>query len=115
EHAVREFATHGDCVFLGRVAGRVLRDHGGVLRVFICAPSEWRVTHLIAALGLDERTARSEIQRIDAGREEYARTWYDVELADARNYDLTLDSSRYGVDGSVELILAALHAGADPA
>ena len=104
ERAVREFADRGDCVIVGRSAGAVLGRRSDVLRVFLTAPIEWRVAHLREALQFDERTAKSEIQRIDSAREAYVARWYQSAWRDLRKYDLVVDTSRVGVDGAIGVI-----------
>ncbi len=110
EAAVREEATAGDAVILGRMAGAVLGRRDDVVRVFLHAPLAWRVEHVVASLGVGEAAARAEIARIDEARRTYAREGYRVTWGDARSYDLVLDTSRFGVHGSAAAIVAAVHA-----
>jgi len=110
EDAVREEATSGDAVIVGRMASVILADRPGVLRAFIHAPLAWRIAHVVESLHVGEAEARDEIGRIDEARRTYAREGYRVTWGDPRNYDLVLDSSRFGVAGSAAVIAAAVHA-----
>jgi len=110
EDAVREEATAGDAVIVGRMASAILAGRRDVLRVFISAPLDWRVRHVVESLRVDEAAARAEIARIDEARRTYAREGYRVTWGDPRNYDLVLDSSRFGVAGSAAVIAAAVRA-----
>jgi cytidylate kinase len=110
EEAVREEATPGDVVIVGRMAGMILAARPDVVRVFLNAPLAWRVKHVAESLGVDEAAARAEIARIDDARRTYAREGYNVTWGDPRIYDLVLDTSRFGVEGSAEIIVTAVHA-----
>jgi cytidylate kinase len=110
EQAVRDEAAAGDAVIVGRMASAILSARRDVLRVFLHAPLAWRIAHVAESLGVDEAEARAEIGRIDEARRTYAREGYRVTWGDPRNYDLVLDSSRFGVEGSADLIVAAVRA-----
>ena len=45
--AVREYAAKGNCVIVGRGAFAILGARPDVLRVFMHAPREWRVAHVM--------------------------------------------------------------------
>ena len=110
--AVRDEAAGGNVVIVGRMASAILGPRSDVLRVFIHAPLVWRVAHVAASLGVDEAAAREEIARIDEARRTYAREGYRVTWGDPRTYDLILDSSRFGVNGSAEIVIGAVRAAA---
>ena len=110
EGAVREEATAGDAVIVGRMASAVLGRRPDVLRVFVHAPLDWRVAHVVESLGVNEQAARAEIARIDEARRAYAREGYQVAWGDPRAYDLVVDTSRFAIDGAAAVIVAAARA-----
>jgi cytidylate kinase len=110
EAAVREEAEGGDAVIVGRMASVILRERPDVARVFLHAPLAWRAERVAESLGVDLAAARTEIARIDEARRTYAREGYRVTWGDPRNYDLVIDTSRFGVEGSAEIIVTAVHA-----
>jgi cytidylate kinase len=110
EDAVREEATTGDVIIVGRMASAILAGRPDLLRVFVYAPQAWRIAHVVESLHVDEAAARAEIARIDEARRTYAREGYRVTWGEPRNYDLVLDSSRFGVAGSADVIAAAVRA-----
>ena len=111
EAAVREEADGGDAVIVGRMGSVVLAGRPDVLRVFVHAPLAWRIAHVVESLGVSEAAARAEIARIDEARRTYAREGYRVTWGDPRNYDVVVDSSRFGTGGTAELLAAAVRAG----
>ncbi len=104
---INEAADAGNVIVVGRLGNIILHDRPDVLRVFLTAPLEWRVTQIMAALGMTDAAARAEIARVDGGRRHHARDQFDFEWGDPHYYDLVLDVSHFGVDGSIALIDAA--------
>jgi cytidylate kinase len=112
EAAVREEAAAGDAVIVGRAAGAVLRGRPDLVRVYVHAPLAWRATRVAQSLAIDEAAARAEIARIDEARRTYARDGYRIGAGDFANYDLVIDTSRFGVVGAGDIIVAAVRAAA---
>jgi hypothetical protein len=98
----------GDVVIVGRLAGAIVGPRHDVVRVFIHAPLSWRIANVGRSLGCDPRQARAEIMRIDEARRTYARESYAMAWGDPHNYDLLVDSSRFGIDGAATLIAGAV-------
>jgi len=103
--AIRDLAAQGSAVFVGRASDYVLRDMDTV-DVFIHAPLEVRGQRVAERLGITPEEALSLIEKNDKTRKEY----YDLfTLGDnwgvASNYDLCIDSSILGIEGSAELII----------
>jgi cytidylate kinase len=110
EQLIREAADAGDVIVVGRLGNVVLRGRPDVLRVFLTAPPAWRIAQIVASLGVSESSARAEVARVDSRRRSYAREQYDFDWGDPHYYDLVIDVSRFGVDGSIALIDAARRA-----
>jgi cytidylate kinase len=108
QDAVREYASHGNVVIVGRGASAILGPRPDVLRVFVRAPREWRITRVAQTMGASQATAESEVDRIDRARSAYIRDWYGLTFGDSRNYDLCLDVSRLGTAESAALVVAAV-------
>ncbi len=110
QEAVREYAAHGNAVIIGRGGHAILGRGPGVLRVFMVAPREWRIRHIMEGAGVDEKTAAAEMDRIDRARRDYLRAYYDLEWGDPANYDLVLDTSTFGVEHAAGIIVSAAEA-----
>lgn len=107
QEAVREYAARGNAVIVGRGAHAVLGRGPGVLRVFMHAPRAWRIGRIVDALGTEERVAASEIDRVDRGRAAYMKAHYNETWTDPWNYDLCLDVSHFGAEGSAQIVVRA--------
>jgi cytidylate kinase len=107
QEAVREYAARGNVILFGRGAHAILGRGPGILRVFMTAPREWRIHHVMEAGAVDEKTAAAEVERIDRARREYLRAYYDLDWGDTTNYDLVVDTSTFSVEGCADLIARA--------
>lgn len=110
QDAVRERAARGDAVIVGRGAAAILGRAGGVVRVFMYAPREWRVARIARAAQSTHEIAEAELDRVDRGRTAYIRDRYGLTFGDLRNYDLCIDASRVDPEQCVALIVAAVRA-----
>ena len=110
QDAVREYASRGDAVIVGRGAFAILGAGPDVLRVFFHAPRAWRVARIVEAHGIPPDAAAAEVDRVDRARAAYIHEWYGVTFGDARAYDLCIDTSRLDAAQSTALIVAAVRA-----
>lgn len=103
-NAIQKVASEHACVIIGRCADYALRDFTGVINLFISAPFETRVKRAIEVYGIEEKHAADYVKRIDKQRTSYYNYYTDKRWGQPQNYQLCLDSSTLGIDGSVKLI-----------
>lgn len=103
--AMRNIAEKGDCIFVGRCADYILRDHDDLVSVFILGDMDERLKCLERRQGLDEVEARKKIKEVDKDRSSFYRYYSDQTWGDAQNYDMCINSSKLGVEGTVQVIL----------
>lgn len=103
---MRALASAGDCIFVGRCADYILREHTDLVRVFILGDMDSRLKCLEKRQGLDEATAKRTIKEVDKDRASFYKYYSEQTWGDAQNYDICINSSRLGVEGSVEVIKA---------
>lgn len=97
-------SEHRSCVIIGRCADYALRDFKGVANIFISAPFEDRVKRAIDVYGITEKHAEEYVKKIDKQRVSYYNYYTDKRWGTPWNYQLCIDSSALGIDGSVTLI-----------
>ena len=103
---IRQLADEGSCVLIGRCADHVLKDMPGVARVFVHAPADFCLREAMKVNSQPENEVVKLIAKTDEYRAHYYKYYTGKEWKNALNYDLSLDSSRLGFDGTVEAILA---------
>lgn len=106
EQTIKALADKGACVMIGRCADHILRDRTDVIRVFVHATPEFCLQEAMKVDSLPEREVVKKIERIDRYRGAYYKYYTGKEWNDARNFDITLNSSVLGFEGTVEAILA---------
>lgn len=103
--AIREIASKGDCIFVGRCADYILRDRRDLVSVFILGDMDERLKCLERRQGLDVAAAKKKIKEVDKDRSSFYKYYSDQVWGDAQNYDLCINSSRLGVEGTVKVIM----------
>lgn len=105
---IRSIVKRGEsCVIVGRGADYVLRNRHEVLKVFIYAPFEYRVKTVMGRYNFKKDEAEKVIRHMDKTRRNYYEYFTDRNWDQKEGKDLLIDSSEFGVQGSVELIKAA--------
>ena len=101
---IRGIAEKGPAIFVGRCSNYILRDMA-CLDVFISAPGEERIKRIMERTGLDEDEARSRMERQDRTRQTYYNFFTFGNWGAASDYDLCIDSSILGIEGSADFII----------
>lgn len=101
---MKRIATEGDCIIIGRCADDVLSEFQGVLKIFIHAPIEARVKTLVEQYGMEDSSARKKISKTDKKRASYYNFYTGKGWGDPKNYNMNIDSSLLGVEGTAAMI-----------
>lgn len=100
EDAVRA----GPAVLVGRGAQCMLAARSDALHVYCYAPFEELVRHAVEVMGVPVSEAAKKVAEVNRQREEYVKHHFKRDWRDLANYDLCVNTSRLGVDGSAELV-----------
>lgn len=101
---IKKLADQGPCVLIGRCADYALKDRDDVINLFISAPLENRIARVAARNNITPEEARDRIKKTDRARASYYNYYSSKEWGDAKSYDLCVDSSLLGIEGTVELL-----------
>lgn len=102
--AIKDIASSGSAIFVGRASNYVLRDMD-CLDVFIHAPQEVRVKRVMERQGISADEAASLMEKKDTSRAEYYNFFTFGHWGKASDYDLCIDSSILGVEGTADFII----------
>ena len=102
---IRSIAEQGSAIIVGRCADYVLREHDNVVSVFLTSPLEARARRVMERDGLSHEEAMAKIQKKDTGREAYYNYFTFGNWGVASTYNLCIDSSIMGIDGTADLII----------
>jgi cytidylate kinase len=104
---VAEAAGAEPAVIVGHGAQCILRGNPATLHVLLHAPVPARVARVREHFALDDRRAAERVRRSDADRRAYIREHFGEDWLDPALYHLTVDTARFGVEGTAELIWEA--------
>ncbi len=101
---IRELAEQGSCIIVGRCADYILSEHPGIVKLFIYGDIEKRAQYLSEKDGISLNEAMHLIKSTDKRRQNYYNYHADGKWGDAQNYNLCIDSSFCGIEGSAKII-----------
>ncbi len=104
---IREKADAGESfIIVGRCGETVLRDYRNHISIFVLGDLYDKVCHIQEWSNLNEKEALDEILRVDRIRKRYHNRHSDIKWGDSRGYDICVNDTRLGIDGTTELLLA---------
>lgn len=101
---LRELIRDESFVVIGRGADVVLKNFSNVLRVFLYAPFENCVEHEKEWESINTMEAKKRIAQVNSYREAYYKYHTGKEWRNPENYDLCLNSAKFGYEGCAALI-----------
>jgi Cytidylate kinase len=102
---IRELAEKESAIFVGRCADYILRDHPNIKSVFITARLEDRIERLRETVGVSQEKVEAMIAATDKKRAAYYNYYTFKIWGAAFSYDLCINSSVFGIEGTVRTIL----------
>jgi len=101
---IKEIASQGSCVIVGRCADYILRDEPDLVKVFIRASMEDKVKRAIKFHGLSPEKAPERVKKIDKSRTNYYKYYTHRPWGSFDNFDLGINTSFTGVTSAVTII-----------
>ena len=102
---IKEYAQLGSGVFIGRCADYVLKDENNILRLFIYGDIEHRKQRVAQRHPeLKSHQIIDVIGKTDKRRSTYYNFYTGNKWGKYDSYDLAINSSTLGIDGTVDLI-----------
>ena len=105
---IRKIAKEESCVIIGRCGFHIFRNHPNCLKIFIHADDDCRKRRIGRKYDIPESDALAMIVDNDYSRELYTKSFTGSEWQDARNYDLSLNVKKFGVNGAVDFIMQCI-------
>ncbi|MBE5856382.1 MAG: cytidylate kinase-like family protein [Lachnospiraceae bacterium] len=104
-NAIKDLADEGPCVIVGRCADYALADRNDTLNIFIFGNEDVKIKTIMNRFPeLNEGKARDMMVKKDKQRQSYYNYYSSKKWGRADTYDLCINSSTLGVDGTVDLI-----------
>jgi cytidylate kinase len=106
-HVLNVFIHEGGCVLVGRGAPFLVGPGAGI-RVRLTASEEKRVANLMRFYNIGAAEARERMHRSDEERAAFCQKYYQLDIDDPCNYDLTINLDRVEPETTAHVILRAL-------
>ena len=101
---IKKIADEGPCVIVGRCADYALESYPNVVSIFIRADMEDRIRRVATRLDLTDAKAKDLINKTDKKRASYYNYYTNKKWGEAASYELCLNSSELGVQGTAKAI-----------
>lgn len=105
---IKKIADEGSCVIIGRCADYALSDYDNVLNVFIYGDEDAKVKRIMGKYELSESKAKDMITKKDKQRQSYYNYYSSKKWGRADTYDICVNSSKFGIEGTKDLIIKAV-------
>ncbi len=103
---IRELAATQSCIFVGRCADYILREHPHCINVFVSAEMKDRIQRVCDDQHISTEKAKELIERTDKKRAGYYNYYSNKTWGMAASYHLCINSSVFGVSGTADFIKA---------
>lgn len=105
---IRNYAEKGSCVIIGRCADYVLRNEADTIKIFVYGDLEHRKARVTERHPeLKSSQIIDVINKTDKRRSSYYNFYTGNKWGKYDNYDIAINSSTLGIEGSVDLIVSA--------
>lgn len=110
-NVMKTLAQNSSCLIVGRSADYVLRNHPGLISIFIHSSIEDRILRIMNRRGINSaEKAREIVEKKDKLRASYYNFYTDKVWGDAAGYDLSIDSSKLPADAVADFIVSYVKA-----
>lgn len=101
---IQKLAKKGSCIFIGRCADYVLEENPHLISVFIQGNEEDKMKRIMKRNNISKSEAKKRMKSIDKARKTYYERYTNKSWGKTNSYDVTLNSSTFGIDRSVEFL-----------
>ena len=108
---LREKAKAGDSfVVVGRCSETILREYKCLVSIFVGGDISKKAERVMKYYNMTEKEAREFMKEKDKRRKQYHNRYCEIAWGDSRNYDLSINSSRLGIDGTIQTLIQYIDA-----
>lgn len=108
---IEDLADKEDCIIIGRCSNIILKNKPNVFNIFVYSSNfDFKIQRKMKYSNIQNREEAEElINKTDLEREKYYNYFTNKKWGDRKDYDLMIDTSKIGVDNTVELIKTYLN------
>ena len=103
---ILKLAQEESFVIIGRAANAILADNPDTLRLYVYASEDFKVPRVKDFYHLDtDHAARKKMEQVDKARRAYFNFYSDAVWGSSDAHDFMINSSVFGIDQTVEIII----------
>jgi len=102
---VKKIADEGPCIIVGRCADYALSEYKNSIHLFISGNMDTKIKRISEKYELTADKAKDMIIKKDKQRQSYYNYYSSKKWGQAESYDLCINSSVLGIEGTVKLII----------
>ncbi len=103
---IKQIAKETTAVIIGRCGFCVLDGHPNLIKIFLHGEKDFRVKRIMDLYSVSIKTAEKMVEDSDRKRGLYIKKFSKKDWMNIDNYHLSVDTSKIGIDSSLELISA---------
>lgn len=104
---IRNIAANESCVIVGRAANYILKGHKKCFNAFVHADKDFRKKRVEQIYMIDPNESLRLMDRKDKERDEYSCHYTGKHWDNLKEYDLTVDTSLFGIEATADMIIEA--------
>ncbi|MCR5613308.1 cytidylate kinase-like family protein [Treponema sp.] len=97
-------ADEDSFVVVGRCADELFRNEKNAISFFIYSDHDEKIKRIVEHLNISEKDALKKMERHDKSRRAYHDYFSSYKWGETKTYDLCLNSSKLGIDGTVDFL-----------
>ena len=102
---IRDLAERESCIFVGRCADYILREHPRCINLFFTANLEDRIARMTNEKGITPEQAEELIEKTDRRRADYYNFYSGKTWGAAESYDLCINTSHLGHEATAKMLI----------
>lgn len=91
-------------VVVGRCSEAILKEYKGLISIFILADKSCKSERIMKLRNINKAEAEAVMHRHDKKRKEYHNYYCTGKWGDSRNYDISINSSKLGIDKTADYL-----------
>lgn len=103
---IENIANEGPCVIVGRCSDFVLKDNENAIHIYVHDEIEDRKKRAIEEYKIPPKDIESFLNKVDRERANYYNYYTGRKWGNANNYNLSIDSSKFGIERIVDMIIS---------
>lgn len=91
-------------VIVGRCSETILKGYDSLISIFVLGDMDRKIERIMRLYQLSEEQAVRKLHEKDMKRKRYHNGHCEGKWGDSRNYDISINSSKLGIEGTVALL-----------